>query len=421
MGAERRGLAGVRRGAWGGALLGLCLGLLSAGPAGAQEAVTLDRARVVAMALAHAPAVGPAVARVGEARALHVGARALAPENPTVTLRAGPRFVAGDTEPLLDVNLSFSWPFDVSGARGARTALADAATEAAEAEVADARRLAAARALDLWVRALGAVEGVRLAEARAALDADLTRSARSRRDAGSGNDLDVALTTVEQADSAARGEAARGERDALLAALRGEAGLPPTAQVELAGNLEEDDAPPLGALLALLPRRSDLAGAELAVRAARADARLQGRLGVPLPSLSFQGGRENEYFAQGGLEVPLPIYQRNQTARAVAAARVATRQAERVAALARAEAELRAAYASYEGARGSFAALRAADDAVGLTERLATRAYELGQRDLASVLVARRTAAEARQRRLEALVALGRAQVAVDQAAGRPP
>ncbi|MBK8694933.1 MAG: TolC family protein [Deltaproteobacteria bacterium] len=206
----------------------------------------------------------------------------------------------------------------------------------------------------------------------------------------------------------------------MLAALRGEAGLPPTAQVELAGNLEEDDAPPLGALLALLPRRSDLAGAELAVRAARADARLQGRLGVPLPSLSFQGGRENEYFAQGGLEVPLPIYQRNQTARAVAAARVATRQAERVAALARAEAELRAAYASYEGARGSFAALRAADDAVGLTERLATRAYELGQRDLASVLVARRTAAEARQRRLEALVALGRAQVAVDQAAAGP-
>ncbi len=175
----------------------------------------------------------------------------------------------------------------------------------------------------------------------------------------------------------------------------------------------------LAALLASLPRRPDLAGALLVVRAAQADARLQGRLGVPLPSFSFQGGRENEYFAQGGLEVPLPIYQRNQTGRAVATARVATRQAERVAGLARAEAELRSAYAGYEGTRAALATLRAADDAVGLTERLATRAYELGQRDLASVLVARRSAAEARQRRLETLVALARARVAVDQAAGR--
>lgn len=82
---------------------------------------------------------------------------------------------------------------------------------------------------------------------------------------------------------------------------------------------------------------------------------------------------------------------------------------------------MRAAYACDEGARGASAALRAADAAVGLTGRLTTRAYELGQRDLPSVLAARRTAAEARQRRLETLVALGRARVAVDQAAGQSP
>jgi cobalt-zinc-cadmium efflux system outer membrane protein len=418
MSADPRAGAGGRRGALA-CLLGALLALAAPRPASAQEAVTLDRDRVVALARARAPSVATAAARVGEARALHVGARSLAPENPTVTLRAGPRFVAGSSDPLLDLNLSLSWPFDVSGARGARSALADAATEAAEAEVADAQRLAAARALDLWVRARGAAEGVRLAEARASLDAALVQSARSRRDAGSGSDLDVALATVEQADSAARVEAARGEREAFLATLRGELGVPAEASVGLVGDLEEPAAPPLEALLASLPRRPDLAVALLAVRAAQADARLQGRLGVPLPSFSFQGGRENEYFAQGGLEVPLPIYQRNQTVSAVATARVVTRQAERVAGLARAEAELRSAYAGYEGTRAALATLRAADDAVGLTERLATRAYELGQRDLASALVARRSAAEARQRRLETLVALARARVAVDQAAGR--
>ncbi len=406
-----------------GAFLGLLLAvLLILAPrlATAQETVTLDRAGVVALARLRAPGVTTATVRVGEARALHVGARSLASENPSITLRAGPRFIRGD-DPLLDVNLSILWPFDVSGSRGARSSLADAATEAAEAEVTDAQRLAVARALDLWVRTAGALERVRLAEARAALDGALVQSARSRRDAGSGNDLDVALTVVEQADSAARVQAARAEHEALLATLRGELGLAAETEVALAGSLEAADPPPLLELLARLPRRSDIAGAALAVRAAQADARLQSRLGVPVPRLSLQGGRENEFFAQGGVEVPLPIYQRNQTATAVAGARVATRQAERVATLARAEAELRAAYATYQGFRVALATLRAADEAVDLAEHLATRAYELGQRDLASALVARRTAAEARLRRLEVSIDLARAQVAVDQAAGRSP
>lgn len=418
MTADRR----RRQGGCRGALPGLLVAILILAPrlAVAQEALTLDRAGVVALARLRAPGVTTATVRVGEARALHVGARSLASENPSITLRAGPRFIRGD-DPLLDVNLSILWPFDVSGSRGARSSLADAATEAAEAEVTDAQRLAVARALDLWVRAAGAVERVRLAEARAALDGALVQSARSRRDAGSGNDLDVALAVVEQADGAARVRTARAEHEALLATLRGELGLAADARVVLAGGLELPDSPPLPELLARLPRRPDLAGAVLAVRAAQADARLQSRLGVPVPRLSLQGGRENEFFAQGGVEVPLPIYQHNQTATAVAGARVATREAERAVALARAEAELRAAFATYQGFREALATLRAADEAVDVAERLATRAYELGQRDLASVLVARRTAAEARLRRLEVSIELARASVAVDQAAGRSP
>ncbi|TAK23823.1 MAG: hypothetical protein EPO40_25010 [Myxococcaceae bacterium] len=47
-----------------------------------------------------------------------------------------------------------------------RRSLADAATEAAEADVTDAQRLAAARALDQWVRASGATARARLAEAQ---------------------------------------------------------------------------------------------------------------------------------------------------------------------------------------------------------------------------------------------------------------
>lgn len=377
----------------------------------------LDRARVIALARTHAPAVAAAVARVGESRALHVGARTPAPDNPDLTLRAGPR-VTPQGETLVDFNVALTWPFDLSGARSARTGFANAATEAAEAEVADAQRIAAGEALDLFIRALAATERVRLTTERAALDETLVRSARTRRDAGGGSDLDLALATILHAESVARTRAALGERESILSLLRTQLGLASEASLDVTGGLEVDDAPSLEALLAQLPRRPDLVHDALVVQAARADARLQARLGVPLPRLSFQGGRENEYFVQGGVEIPLPVYQRNQTGTAVATARVATREAERAAALARAAADLRSAYASYLGAREAFAALRNADSAVDLAERLATRAYELGQRDLASVVVVRRTAAEARATRLDARLALARARLAVDVATG---
>lgn len=393
--------------------------VLISGPAFAQV-VVLDRAQVIARSRIHAPAVGVTVARIGESRALYVGARALSPDNPDLTVRAGPRITAlGET--LVDFNVALTWPFDLSGARSARTDLARSATEAAEAEVSDAQRVAVGEALDLFVRALGAIERVRLATERATLDEALVRSARTRRDAGGGNDLDLALAILLHAESVARARSAVGDREAVLALLRSQVGLTSHVPVDVTGSLDVEDAPPLDALLVQLPRRPDLVHGALAVRAAQADARLQTRLGVPLPRFSFQGGRENEYFLQGGVEVPLPIYQRNQTSAAVATARVATREAERAALLARAEAELRAVYASYVGAREAFSALRTADDAVDLVERLATRAYELGQRDLASVVVARRAAAEARAIRLDAAIALARARVSVDQAVGVVP
>lgn len=381
------------------------------------QTVVLDRARVLSLARARAPGVASATARVGEARALHVGARALAPENPELTLRAGPR-VTPQGETLVDFNVALSWPLDISGARASRTGLANAAAEAAEAEVADAQRVAAGQALDLFVRALGANERVRLAAVRVMLDEALLTSARVRRDAGGGSDLDVALATLLHAEGLSLSRAAVGERDALLALLRPTVGLGPEAQVDLVGGLEVAEVPPLDALLARLPQRPDLVHDALAVRAAQADARLQTQLGVALPRLSLQGGRENEYFVQGGVEIPLPIYQRNQTQAAVATARATTREVERASALARADGELRAAYAAYLGAREALDALRRADDAADLAERLAPRAYELGQRDLPSVVVVRRASADARVTRLDAVVALARARVAVELAAG---
>ncbi len=87
----------------------------------------------------------------------------------------------------------------------------------------------------------------------------------------------------------------------------------------------------------------------------------------------------------------------------------------------RAEGELRAAYARYQAARATVDALATARSAVEDAERLATRAYELGQNDLASAVMVRREAALARMSDLEARIMLARARVAVDRTAGTLP
>ena len=132
-------------------------------------------------------------------------------------------------------------------------------------------------------------------------------------------------------------------------------------------------------------------------------------------------GRENETFARVGVDLPLPIYQRNQTNRAVADARVNTAAVERTAMLASAEAELRAAHAAYVGARETWQTLASVLPSVADVENLATRGYELGSMPLASVVVSRREAAIARVAHLEAVIALERARAALERTAGGLP
>ncbi len=388
--------------------------------AGQAAPLVLDRATVARLARDHGPAVTVADTRVGEARALHAGAGALAPVNPELSVYGGPRWLPGET-PAADVTLALSWPVDFSGARGPRVALADDRTRAAEADASEVRRVAAGEALDLWVRALGAEARVRLAADREQLDAATVTAARIRREAGSVGDGDVALAVVVHADGTARLRAAEGDREALEAVLRGRLGISPATVVALAGELTMDDPAPLAELTAALPRRADLVRAANLVRAARTDVTLQDRQGTPLPRLTLAGGRDVEYFTHVGVDLPLPVYQRNQGGRAIAAARVETATAERAAAITLADADLRAAHASWLGARRAFDALEGATGAMADAERLAARSYELGQSTFAELLVVRREAAAARAAHLDARIALARARIAVDLAAGSVP
>jgi cobalt-zinc-cadmium efflux system outer membrane protein len=292
----------------------------------------------------------------------------------------------------------------------------------AESAAADVRRNATADALDAWISALAAVEQVKVERVRTSLDDVLVRIARVRKQAGVAGDAELALATVLAADGRARLQQAQADTDATLVLLKSRLGLPASAGVELAGRLEEGDEPlPLEALLARLPRRADVVQAAQAVPAADAERKLQSRLALPVPRLLLGAGRENDEFARAGVDLPLPVYQRNQTSRAVAAARVETSNRQSAMVHAAAEAELRAAYARYAGARAAWQTLSAALPAVSDVEQLANRAYELGSVPLASAVVSRREAAAARESHLDALVTLARARVALEHASGGFP
>lgn len=384
------------------------------GPTALDRDAVIERAR-------RAWGVRAAVARAGEARALREGASIPARENPTLQLRTGPRWTS-DRGAVADLSFALSWPIDLSGSAGARGRHADAAAEAAEADVRNSVRLSLGEALDLYVRVLGADEALRLAEARAALDEAMLRVAGVRRAAGATGDGDVATAAALRAEAAARVHRAMAEREALRAELLAMLALDPTATTEVAGTLAPPaEMPTLDDMLARADRRSDVLAGGAQAQLSRADAEVQRRAAVPVPRLLLQGIRENEVFVQAGVEVPLPVYQRNQTARAVSSAVAATRDAQREALRARARAEVVSAWRRCDGAARAFDALTGAAGAVEEAEGLAARAYELGQSELSTLLVVRRAAMDARSGRVEALVGWMRARVALDVAAGVEP
>jgi outer membrane protein, heavy metal efflux system len=402
----------------------LTLALTTTATAAAAQPVTatvLDRTAVVEQARRRSWGVRVATARSGEARALREGAALPARENPSLQLRSGPRWTS-DRGPVADLSLALSWPVDLSGSAGARTRHADAAAEAAEAEVRNSVRLAIGEALDLYARALGAAATVGLAEARTTLDDELVRAAGVRRAAGATGDGDVAMADAVRAEGAARMHRARAEREALRAEILAALGLDAQGATEIAGDLAPPPEPAsLETLLARAERRSDVLSSEALVLLARTDVEVQRRAGLPVPRLMVQGIRENEIFVQAGVEVPLPVYQRNQTARAVSAAVAATRELQQEALRARARCEVVAAWRRSDGAARAFAAINGARGAVGESERLALRAYELGRADLVDLLVMRRAAMDAQAAQVDALVTWVRARVALDVAAGTEP
>jgi len=191
----------------------------------------------------------------------------------------------------------------------------------------------------------------------------------------------------------------------------------PEREVVYDGQLPQHDAPPLSQLLAHLGERPDFFRMQQEEAALQSDKGLQDKLRIPVARVQGEVTKEaDERLARFGVSIPMPLFQRNQTARSVANARLKTWQAQQRALQAQAQAEVRAAYARWQGARDAFAQMNASQSDIEQAIALSARAYELGQTPLGQLLMARREVSLVRESALQAQIEEARARLALEQA-----
>lgn len=396
--------------------------LFSLAPRGAQaQEAVLTRARVAELARG-APAARVAAKQEEVARAGVTAAGVLSLENPTLSAMGGVRVNPDKSRPFAGV-ATLSWPVDLGGQPSRRMDAARAEERAAVAGADHTRRSATLAALLQHALVLRDQRQVALASERRALAQRLAAAAELRRKAGSVPELDVALAALQERRDAAAAEVAEGSRQADQAALVALLGLPGGSAVQVVGSLvPPGEPPPLPSALQGAGARTDVRVATAEVDAARARASREQAARWPTISILAQYERDDRAnTGMLGLAIPLPVLNANRSGAAVAEAEVGAAAARLDASRAAAEGQIRELYARHAATRRALEALAPAADLAATAVARATRAYELGETDLAGVLLARREAIEAQTALLEAEHGHANVKLELLVAAGRVP
>lgn len=388
----------------------------------AARAEPLTCQRAVEYALERNSEIANLTAEVRAASARLGGAELVVQHNPEVSVGAGPRR-HGDQH-TTDLEVSLAQRLELFGQRAARIEVAAAEREAAEARLAARRVGLAAEARAAFARALATERLVALTREDLVVARDSVRSVQRRAELGSVSQLEVNAARTESGRAALSVAVATRRAAAARAELRNLLGVDASARLELDGEL----APPAAAasievealVAKALAVRPDLIAARREARAAEAEGRLAEREAYPSPVVGARYAREEgAEILVGTVTLELPVSNRNQAGRGVAAARLFKAVAELAAVERRVQAEVRLAVersrdaaeavAAYEGE-----AIQSAD--ANLT--LAGTAYEAGKIGIAELLLIRRGAVEARREHVEALLEAREAEAELARAVG---
>jgi outer membrane protein TolC len=387
----------VKRSAWPAVAIALAITATARAQPGP---LTLPQAQ--AEARAHAPERAVADATTAAARDREAVAGRWLTHDPVVIGRyQQPAPGSGLDDRAWSVGLE--WTIDVSGAWRAHGRAAQAAVTAADDE-----RAAALLALDGEVaRAVAELADAQRRVARAARMIELrelaAHTAERMRGTGGGTQLDVDAATLDLRAAQIDGAQARGDLDASRVRLARLLGRPDAAGLEVNDDVDRSPAPPLAVIEELVDRDPRVRAAVAQLEAARLAATAEQRaaisgvtVGVDLeharhdiPGGTFAtapglAGTWGEWELGLQLSVPLPLVDRNRSARANANADVRTLQAR----LVEVRMDVRAEIATAQGQlSGALAAIDAAADIPPILDRevqLLDRALRAGGIELSS-------------------------------------
>lgn len=267
-----------------------------------------------------------------------------------------------------------SVPLEMGGKRGRRLDLAQAELEVAEAGVAERERRLAAEVRTAYVEALAAQRELDITEGLNRLDTQTVRVVEARVSVGDAAPLEVNLLRVELDRLRSRRALVEGRLQASLLKLKTLAGIPLNESLKVREELaqpilREPPATPEAALEIALRTRPDLRMARLMEEAAQAGFKLAKAQAVPDIIVSTRYGTSQNSFDSTpigfltdrdklfsvGVSIPLPLFNRNQGAKAEAATTIAQSQRRREFVESVVRAEVTSALARYQAAQASLA------------------------------------------------------------------
>jgi len=342
----------------------------------------------------------------------------------------------GISEGEIEQRAELSLPIEY-GKRGRRIDFAEAELLAAEAGVADAERRLAAEVRRLYAATIAASRELSFTNELAQIDEEIGRILEIRVREGDAPPLEASLLRVEIDRLLSRQAMLKGRLRAAELQLATAAGLPASEPILLAESYGEGAVVPTieDAVRVALERRPDLRVAELNIAAAEAGLRLV--RAEALPEITLFGGyakgkasfddtpigvlTDEDELVNAGVTISLPIFNRNQGAKAEAAATIDQSKRLRELAELRVRAEVESAVERYRAADAAVEVFRQ-----GVIERSEQNvrtmraAYEAGAFTISEFLAERRRFVDAQRELNEAYTERAVAMVDLQAATAEP-
>jgi cobalt-zinc-cadmium efflux system outer membrane protein len=372
----------------------------------------------------------------GRARLRQAGRR----PNPTVDFeQTTGRFTNSPGE--RETSVGFALPLELGGKRQRRIDLARVELEAAEVEVADRERRLANEVRASYAESLAALRELQIIEELSNVDVQTARIVETRVTEGDAAPLEHNLLRVEIDRLRARRALVEGRLQAALLRLKSITGTPLSEPLRLRDELTAPDfaEPPdsIDATIDIALRtRPDLKLARLNEEAAREGLRLARAHATPdvtafskyttnrsmFDNTPIGVLRDNDRLLSFGVSISIPVFNRNQGAKAEAELAISQAQRRREFAEQLVRAEVQSAYRRYEAARSAIATYEQ-----GVLERsrqniTAVRgAYQVGAFRVTDLLWEQRRFVDSQREFTETLAEYYRALADLQSAIGTKP